>query len=294
MQLFKINIIFEPANLFSVKKLLFIPGMENQLVQYKNSFINYYRFGSGPSVAVCFHGYGEDAMGFDFLAKYDGGQYSFIAIDLPFHGRTEWKEGLNFTSDDLLQILNEIPEVKNQKLTLLGFSLGGRIALSLYQTIPEQIEKMILLAPDGLKVNFWYWLSTQTWIGNKLFSFTMKHPGWFFGFLKLLNKLRLVNSSVFKFVNYYIGDKAVRLLLYQRWMSLRKLKPGISLIKTFIIKYKTTVRLLYGKHDRIILPVRGEKFIKGIEDHCKLTVINSGHQVLHEKHTKEIIEALKS
>ena len=54
----------------------------------------------------------------------------------------------------------------------------------------------------------------------------MKHPGWFFGFLKVLNKLGLVNASIFKFVNYYIGDKEVRHLLYTRWTTLRKLKPN--------------------------------------------------------------------
>jgi hypothetical protein len=48
--------------------------------------------------------------------------------------------------------------------------------------MPEQIEKLVLLAPDGLKVNFWYWLATQTWLGKNSFCFTMKHPGWFFVF----------------------------------------------------------------------------------------------------------------
>ena len=73
-------------------------------------------------------------------------------------------------------------------LRVLGFSLGGRIALSLYQAQPENVEKLILLAPDGLIVNFWYWFSTQTWIGNNIFSFSMKYPGWFFAFLKMVNK----------------------------------------------------------------------------------------------------------
>ena len=31
-----------------------------------------------------------------------------IAIDLPFHGQTEWNDGLNFTISDLLQIIEEI------------------------------------------------------------------------------------------------------------------------------------------------------------------------------------------
>jgi hypothetical protein len=156
----------------------------------------------------------------------------------------------------------------------------------------EQVERMILLAPDGLKINFWYWLSTQTWAGNKLFALTMKHPGWFFGFLKMLNKLKLVNASIFKFVNYYIGDKEVRQLLYKRWTGLRKLKPRLKQIKSLIIGNGTQLRLVYGKHDRIILSSVGEKFKKGIESNCTIAVIHSGHQVLHEKHVKEILPAL--
>lgn len=280
--------------------------MEQGYLHYRNSTIGYLRFGSGPKTAICFHGYGEDSASFSFFAKYAGNQYTFYSIDLPFHGKTEWKEGLIFTAKDLLLILEEIlrpdppepacrtgrPGTPDPKLSLIGFSLGGRIALSLYQAIPEKIEKMVLLAPDGLKMNFWYWLSTQTWLGNKFFAFTLKHPGWFFGFLKILNKLKLVNASIFKFVNYYIGDKEVRRLLYARWTTLRKLKPRLKKIKSLVNNNKTPVRLIYGMHDRIILSSVGEKFRKGIEDYCTLSIIHSGHQVLHEKHVREILPAL--
>ena len=180
----------------------------------------------------------------------------------------------------------------DRSFSLIGFSLGGRVALSLYQAMPLQIEKLVLLAPDGLVLNPWYWLATQTWIGNKLFAFTMKHPNWFFGLLKGLNKLKLVNTSIFKFVNYYIGDTEVRRLLYARWTTLRKLKPQLPAIKSLVRTNKTTIRLLYGKHDRIILPVRGEKFRKGIEEYCTVKIIESGHQVLHERYMDYINEAL--
>ncbi len=273
--------------------------MELLRLNYRNSAIGYYRFGSGPRVAVCFHGYGEDASMFGFLAKYAGSQYTFYSIDLPFHGKTEWKEDLNFSHKNLVQIVKEIlclenqqPETSSQKLTLIGFSLGGRAALSLCQAIPEKVEKLVLLAPDGLKENFWYWLATQTRLGNKFFHFTMKHPGWFFGFLKILNKLRLVNASIFKFVNHYIGEAEVRQLLYARWTTLRKLKPDIKLIKTLARKNDIQIRLVYGMHDRIILSSVGERFKKGMDDNCRLSVIPSGHQVLNEKHINEILPAL--
>lgn len=273
--------------------------MESSLLTYRNSTIGYCRFGSGPKPAFCFHGFGEDATMFGFLAKYAGNQYSFYSIDLPFHGKTDWKEGLPFTQSDLFQIIEEILKLKdselrtlNYKLTLLGFSLGGRIALSLFQMMSEKIEKLVLLAPDGLKVNFWYWLAARSWLGNKLFRFTMKHPGWFFGFLKMLNKLKLVNASVFKFVNHYIGDAEARRLLYARWTTLRKLKPDLKLIKSLVRKNNIQVRLVYGKHDRIILSSVGERFKKGIEEYCGLSVIHSGHQVLHEKNINELLPAL--
>ena len=148
------------------------------------------------------------------------------------------------------------------------------------------------MAPDGLKVNFWYWLATQTWLGNKFFALTMKKPGWFFGLLKLMNKLKLINASIFKFVKHYIGDTEVRRLLYARWTTLRKLTPNLHIIKNQIRENKTPVRLIYGKHDRIILSSVGEKFKRGIEQQCTLSVIHSGHQILHEKHIEEILPAL--
>jgi pimeloyl-ACP methyl ester carboxylesterase len=273
--------------------------MEPRQIIFRNSTIGYCRFGSGPRPALCFHGFGEDAASFNFLIKYAGSQYTFFSIDLPFHGKTEWNDGLTFTTSDLLQIVEEVLQqnnyklqTTNYKLTLLGFSLGGRIALSLFQLMPGKIEKLVLLAPDGLKINFWYWLATQTWAGNKFFHFTMKHPGWFFGFLKMLNKLKLVNSSVFKFVNYYIGEAEVRRLLYARWTCMRKFRPGIKRIKSLIREKNCKVRLVYGEHDRIILSSVGERFRKGIEEQCLLSVIHSGHQVLHEKHAEEILPAL--
>jgi pimeloyl-ACP methyl ester carboxylesterase len=277
--------------------------MEKRLLSYKSSQISYYRFGNGPRIAICFHGYAENATTYKFLEKYTASQFTFYAIDLPFHGNTQWHDGLNFTHTDLQQIIHDILLENNTRLgadapepvarlTVIGFSLGGRIALSLYQAWPEIIERLVLIAPDGFKVNFWYWLATRTWAGNHLFHFTMKYPGWFFVFLRMLNKFGFVNASVFKFVNYYIGNKNARLELFQRWTSLRRLKPNLKRIKSCIRQHKTKVRLIYGQHDRIILPVRTEQFREGIESYCTFTLLDSGHQLLHEKHAAEIVERL--
>jgi len=169
--------------------------------------------------------------------------------------------------------------------------MGGRIALSLYEFMAEHVNKIVLLAPDGLKLNFWYWLSTQTSVGNSMFRFTMRSPGWFLGMLRLGNKVRVINRSIYKFVEYYIHDQTVRQELYDRWTSMRDCTPNLEKIKEIIRKHRTKVRLLYGKHDRIIVPSPAEKFIEGLDD-VQLLILECGHQVLHSKNANHIAEAI--
>ncbi len=268
--------------------------MQRHSLFYKSSTISYIRFGNGNQLVICFHGFGESAESFA-LEAIDRSSFTFIAIDLPFHGHTNWQEPDGLTPTDLHTLLTTIlatEKLRTNSFYLLGYSLGARVALHLYQQLYTSVSRLILLAPDGLKVNGWYWLATQTLLGKKLFSFTMKHPGWFFKLLQVLNKIGVVNSSIFKFVNYYISDATVREQLYQRWICLRKFKPSIPTIKKHIQQQETPVRLLYGKYDRIIVPARGEKFRKGIEAYCSLTIITAGHQLLGAKYTAEINKLL--
>jgi pimeloyl-ACP methyl ester carboxylesterase len=271
--------------------------MQTDLISYRSSKVHYCWFGGGQKILLCFHGYGESEQTFHFLEKYISAEYTLFAIDLPFHGKTQWQEGLRFAATDLLAIIEALcakHKLQLDQFTLLGYSMGGRVALQLLQVIPDKIEKTVLLAPDGLKVNFWYWLATQTYIGNRLFGFTMKHPAWFFSLLQAGNRLKLINQSVLKFTRYYIHDITVRRQLYERWTGMRAIKPDLAFVKKLIRAHRLPVRLLYGQYDRIIRHERGEKFRKGIESFCTLHIIQTGHQVLQEKHANQIIQLIQS
>lgn len=260
--------------------------MQAAFIPFRSSQVHYSFGGNGNHILLCMHGYGESENSFHFLEKYLPANYRIIAIDMPWHGKTQWKEEIDFTVEDLMQIIDDILAALNatgSSLTLLGFSMGGRMSLGILQAIPHRIQNMILLAPDGLKVNIWYYLATQTFIGNRLFSFTMKHPGWFFGLINLGNKLRLINRSAYNFTNNYVNDKTVRRQLYLRWTGFRKIKPSLSIIKKNIRQHNIRVHLIYGEFDRIIRHERGTKFRQGIENKCELHIIKSGHQLLQEK-----------
>lgn len=263
----------------------------NSYLLFHESRISYYRWGRGPRLLICFHGYGESAGSFAFLEGSMGDAFTILAIDLPYHGQTDWKEA-PLTPAYLLTIIDTIltgTPTHKKDWWLMGYSMGGRIALSLLEEAPEIIARLILLAPDGLVVNPWYWLATQTTPGRQLFKWTMYHPGWFLFVLRTGNKLRLVNPSVYKFVANYVDNTAIRKELYTRWTGLRLFKPRLAVIKDLIRSRHLPVQLLYGRFDRIIRVERGLQFRKGIEPWCEITVIPAGHQLLKKDHIQALL-----
>jgi pimeloyl-ACP methyl ester carboxylesterase len=271
--------------------------MESFFLTYKSSVVHYRRNdGKEKPVLFCFHGYGESASTFDFLEKYIGKDFCIIAIDLPFHGQTTWNEGLNFSVEDLLAIIQQILKdaaIISSEFLFIGYSMGARVSLALTTKISLSVKKIILIAPDGLKMNFWYWLSTQTFLGNRIFKFVMQKPEFFLNILRRMNHLHIINQSIFKFIDHYINNKQVRDDLYNRWTTMRKFKPSLKKVKHKILQEKINVRLLYGEYDRIIRFERAKPFLAGIENLSELVVIPGGHQLLHEKNCKIIIQLIE-
>ncbi len=265
--------------------------MTGHFISYRHSSIHYRVSGQGPHVTVCLHGFGEFARTFDPLAAGLPG-HTLVAIDLPWHGETQWKEGLDMRVEDLLEIMRSIPEIGNGSFGLMGYSMGGRICLSLLQAAPEKVDYLVLIAPDGLKENGWYRFATQVAAGNRLFRFTMEQPGWFLGLLKLGRRVGLVNESIMKFVHIYIDDRTMREKIYRAWTTMRHFRPNLVQIKESIRRHRVPVFLLFGRYDRIILAEHGEKFVRGLEGLARMEVLDVGHQLLHPRNIAAIARAL--
>ncbi len=225
------------------------------------------------------------------MEKLLGEGFTIIALDFPIHGKTDWNEGLLFEPADLISIINQI-KPENEKMHILAYSMGGRVALQLLQLIPEQIASLVLVAPDGLHKNKWQWLATKTIIGNYIFRSIMQNPYWMMGVLDFAGKLNLYNKSLLKFVHYYLDDAQQRNILYRRWTTMRKFRPDKDLLKVIIAKHKITVNIVFGKYDRVILTKHGKSFSKGTEECIKVIELEAGHQLLREKHAQLIAQIL--
>ena len=272
-----------------------LPHPPKRFISFRNSRFHYSCRGRGARILFAFHGYGESGSSFDFLEEGLGHDFTIVAIDLPFHGATDWREGLYLAPADLLAVMEEIILTlpgRSEGWWLLGYSMGGRVALQLIQLAPAKVRRLVLLATDGLQMNPWYWLVTQTAAGNRLFRWTMRHPHWLFFLLKTGDVLRLINPSIYKFTAHYVDDPQTRERLYARWTTMRGFRPDLKIVGGFIRQYRIPVRLLYGSYDRIIRWERGERFCRPNAPFCELTLLPAGHQLLQAKFSEVIAKAL--
>jgi pimeloyl-ACP methyl ester carboxylesterase len=266
-------------------------ALESHYISFRSSRIHYTRSGHGSEWLFCFHGYGEDSNAFRIFEAPLGERFTLITIDMPFHGKTDWQEELLFEPADLITIIDLI-KPKDQPMHILGYSMGGRIGLYLLQCIPDQVAKLVLVAPDGLHNNKWQWIATHTKAGNQVFSYTMQNPFWMVSLMKLSGRIGLYNKSLLKFAFYYLGDKNQRLILYKRWTTMRKFKPEKELLKKIIAKKQKPVEILFGRYDRVILAKYGRYFAQNNETYIHVTEIEAGHRLLGEKYMPLIVRLL--
>lgn len=85
--------------------------------------------GSGPAL-VLLHGWGLNVRVWDGLAAALRDSFRIIAIDLPGHGRSAWLPGRSSLEEQAAQVYETIAGIASE-YSLLGWSLGGQIALQL-------------------------------------------------------------------------------------------------------------------------------------------------------------------
>lgn len=106
-------------------------------------------------IIVCLHGFtGSTATWKDLAARLKN-DAQVITIDLMGHGQTDSPETIEaYTMDRQLLILEALfDHLQITSFTLLGYSMGGRIALSYALAYPQRVNRLLLeSASPGLKL----------------------------------------------------------------------------------------------------------------------------------------------
>lgn len=101
--------------------------------------------GSGPPL-VLLHGFTGSAAIWAPHAAVFAQSYQTVAVDLPGHGLSDAPDdprryGIGHATEDVLGVLDRLGL---QRVNLLGYSMGGRVALSVAIVAPERLSALIL------------------------------------------------------------------------------------------------------------------------------------------------------
>lgn len=260
-------------------------------LKFDNHTIELFTYGNGPKKMLVFHGFDNEALEFQPLSTFLP-EYTIISVNLFFHGNSsstidEVEKGMD--EDGFLRLhqflMSKFPSVSYD---VLGYSLGGRIALSFYQHFHQRVDRLILLASDGLKPTTMYRFVTRNYIGKKLFGKVLKDPSRLLSFTTFLCKIKLLDEKKIRFLKYNLETALRREKVYNTWMIYRFIIPNISKIKKLINTGETRVDLFFGKFDVLMPPALGSKFKKSLGENCKVHVLQTGHQLISEKNLKEV------
>lgn len=244
--------------------------------------------GNGKKLVLAFHGYGNDASLFSFLNDDD---YTILSFDLPFQGKSDAVPGCCLGKEDLVLLTRQVMEEYNvSKIGLLGFSLGARVCLCITEQLPKAVSNMVLIAPDGIRHNYFYRFFTGTKVGHSLFKSFIRSGDTYLKLFSVLHSLYLLNRYKYRFALQYIRTDTSRRLLYDIWMATRKLNARLTQVKQEIKARHIPVHILMGERDSVI-PLRNARVFKGRNEQIHIHVFQRGHNLLQFEEVKGTVAA---
>jgi pimeloyl-ACP methyl ester carboxylesterase len=256
--------------------------------------LHYLHWGNGSKLLLAFHGYGNDAFLFQEVAECLDNQYTFISIDLPFHGKSRWHRQQPILKKELEQIVRSFMHMFGvAQISLLGFSIGGRVVFSIAERMPELVQNIVLVAPDGLVPNRFYKFVMHNSLGSSFFNHFLRKPNAYLQAISWLTDKKLLHPSRKKFVAYYTEREDARLFLKNVWYNLSNLIPDINRVKQNIGKHNIPVHLVMGNHDRVIPIQNAQRFAKDLSQ-ATIHVMAKGHKIMDSETTNIIAKILIS
>ncbi len=223
--------------------------------------------GSGDPL-VFFHGAGT-ATGIEFAAPWT----KKFKVYLPFHpGFGESGDGeFNCIDDYVLHYLDMFDQLKLDKVNLVGLSMGGWIASTFATQNSHRLNKLVLVAPAGLKVEKH---PNQDIFKLKPEEFPLYLAHNLDTFLKFLPAPD--TPAFFDFIvgNYRETTSWAR-LAWERAYDLN--------LPKWLHRISVPTLLLYGDKDRIVPWQQSKEWAKLIPDAKVQIIKNAGHIVLDEK-----------
>jgi pimeloyl-ACP methyl ester carboxylesterase len=122
-----------------------------QIIDVDGLKVNYKETGpKGAPALLLLHGFGSSLQAWDDWSLKLEQKYRVIRLDLPGFGLTGASPANDYSEEKDLAILTHFADKLGlEKFSVMGHSMGGKMAWSLAASQPERVQALVLMAPDG-------------------------------------------------------------------------------------------------------------------------------------------------
>lgn len=246
--------------------------------------INYLVEGKGEAV-VLIHGLSDNLLYWEILASALKSDFKVIRYDLRGHGQSELGEDkitVGLFSDDLKNLLDVL---NVEKASLIGFSLGGMVAIDFAVKYPSMVSSLVLMSTAS-KLN--------SHSKGVLDSFSKAIDEGFETFYDFVLPLVLCPDVIEKNKEELETLKEIAAPLANN----SAIKKAIGAAFQFdldgdLSKIDVPVLVLAGKHDGIFLPSQQKEMREKIENSEFVVFDDVRHNLLVGENVSKMVDELK-
>jgi pimeloyl-ACP methyl ester carboxylesterase len=122
-----------------------------QIIEVDGLQVHYKATGpEGAPALLLLHGFGSSLQAWDDWSVKLEQKYRVIRLDLPGFGLTGASPANDYSEEkDLATLTHFADKLGLEKFSVMGHSMGGKMAWSLAASQPERVRALVLMAPDG-------------------------------------------------------------------------------------------------------------------------------------------------
>ena len=284
------------------------PSPERQVLEHGGWRLEYVAVDAGPGegprdrAVIAFHGFARPLE--DLLIWQDRWPQPvrLIAIHLPHHGASGPVDAA-LPSDaaippatllDLIQRIAKREGCDPTDMDLVGYSIGGRIALTVLVEAPQIWDRVVLMAPDGLRKAPLYDLTVHTLVGRWLWRSLDRAAPLVNAVLKRLNRWGVVPKHLVQFALFHTETKAMRDMVWHGWRAHRLCWPSTARVAAVLEAGQMgRVDFCFGSKDRVIPESNADRLKRQLHvPSVHFHRIHSGHGMLRDDVMREVIRVI--
>lgn len=233
-------------------------------LSYRGKYIQGYRCGSGSDVILLLHGAGADNALLSWSAVMErlSKRATVYAVDLPGYGKSESmesipEEGFYPYFHHCLEAI--VDQLKLNRFVLVGYSMGGAIAIRYALEHPEQVCGLVPVSSWGLSEKFGlqglsYWCVQHGNWSRNLYEKLAKSPSLlrFYSQTFLFGRSNSCSPELLEQLQTLMQQETTQNALDFYWKSSITSKGTIPFFAEELSKLKMPILLICGKRDPLL------------------------------------------